>query len=228
MICLLFALAIAIFGLVSSSVGVAAEYVGCNTKFKGLLDFWTNFDQLFIYIDLGLCSTDCPCDFSSQAITAFTSNSTVKPFYDQWTQPGKAISFDNCTNLKTVVIDAFHAYDAANGNHSGTIDIDKFGKYWNFIENKFNCTGWCKDYYDFSGTINSNTVSSYKGAFFKYLYSDINRGIVENVGCLKSIMDWLPPIIRAYGIVGLIASVICFVTWILGCMLLCNCYKSEK
>lgn len=228
MICLLFALAIAIFGLVSSAVGVAADYVGCDTKYKGLLDFWTNFDQLFIYIDLGLCSTDCPCAFSSNAMNLFSSNATVKPYFDQWTQSGQAISFNNCDTIKTVIIDAFHSYDQANGNHSGTIDIDKFGKYWDFVETKFNCTGWCKDYYDFTGTLNGQAVTNYKGAFFKYLESDINRGIVENMGCLKSIMDWLPPIIQAYGIVGLIAAIISFVTWVFGCMLICNCYKSDK
>lgn len=62
---------------------------------------------------------------------------------------------------------------------------------------------------------------------YKYLFRGINHGIVKNVGCLESILDWIRPRLRAYGCVGFISSIFGLLTWIFGIALLCGCGSLE-
>lgn len=222
MIVLLFALAVAIFGLVSGSVGVVSDLVGCKTEFKGILDFWKNFDYLFKYLDYGFCSVGCPCDITPDLKLIFSAkNETI---YKQWKISASGIvSLSNCTGIETKINSLF---DEKFKNETTRINVTKFGDYWGFVEKKFNCTGWCeKNYILDTGLENEDIIPAHTGEFIKFIYAGINIGVVGFQGCMESIVEWLPPLIQAYGIVGVIASICCFLTWILACMLVCKCHK---
>ncbi len=53
----------------------------------------------------------------------------------------------------------------------------------------------------------------------KYLFSDINRGIPENVGCIQILMHWLPGYLLAWGSVAMVLFGIEIVLFALAAML---------
>lgn len=153
----------------------------------------------------------------------FGLNTTIAPSFLLWKQEinNKVINFRNCTDvIQTSIADSFIEYDKAHGNYLKKFNITKFGKFWDYIETKFNCTGWCQSEYE-----DSNHVTR---GYFKYLASDVNRGVVEHQGCLKSILDWLPPLLRAYGIICVFCSFFGIMNIIFAFSLLTGCYKVEK
>lgn len=227
MICVIFALAIALFGLVAGTVGKVSDELGCVTTFEGILSFWANLDELFIYVDIGLCSPDCHCYMSDKVQTSFKDNTTVSPYYNAWIvsrNQDDAVSFQNCFYLHQYVENKFQEYDLQNGNHIGKFNIAKFAKYWNFIEEKFNCTALCNATFNYNDAY-VDDVLNVNGAFYKYLFSDVNRGIVEHLGCLKSIVDWLPPFLLSYGLLAFACSILTAFTWIFALILVCGCDK---
>lgn len=227
MIVLLFALAIAVFGLISSAIGIAVDEIGCDTEFKGIMDFWKDFDVLFNTLDYGLCSEDCQCAFTETIKAEFVANTTIKKYFDKWNKEGSKTDLSQCPDIENKIEKIFNETQEGK-EKKNNVNVTKFGKYWKIVEEQFNCTGWCKDKYILNEDLDGNPISPYEGGFYKYLYSGINRGVVMNGGCMKKIADWLPPLIQAYGIIGVIASVLCFFTWILALMLLCNCYKEKR
>ena len=55
---------------------------------------------------------------------------------------------------------------------------------------------------------------------FKYLFSDINRGIPKHRGCMKPILDWLPKMLISFGSFALFAALVQFGLFILSISLL--------
>jgi hypothetical protein len=154
--------AIAILGLVAGSVGTLDKYVGCKTEYTGVLTAWNNIDTYLIQADTYLCSNDCPCSITNT--TAFTSNSTAKTYYDKWSKNGQAIAFQNCTALvQGAASSAF-----VSQTKDTTLNATLFADYWQFIEESFDCSGWCQTSYTSSKT---NSVME----MYKYQFSDVNR-----------------------------------------------------
>lgn len=159
---MLFTFAIAIFGLVAGSVTKVQQYIGCNTEYNGIMEIWQDVDSYMINIDTYFCSDLCPCQFTNTG--PFESNSTISPYYYQWkkTNPG-AIQFQNCSqSVKDKTVAEY------NASHNDTIDADLFADYFAEIENKFNCTGFCKTDY-------VSTVTNTKMVMHKYMFTDVNR-----------------------------------------------------
>lgn len=219
MLCLLFSIIIAIIGLVVSDTGKIEDYVGCNKNYTGLFKYWNNMDTLLKYIDVEFCSADCPCSFNSTATEAFEANATVKPTFDKYVKTGTAKKFSDCpAEVQKRAQDKFDFQERLTGNHLKKLDIKKFADYWEYIEKKFECTGWCQSEYTYIEDPNKETHY-----FYKYLYYGTDNGIVKKTGCLGSILDWVRPRLQVYGIVSFICSLIEIVTFILGISLVCGC-----
>lgn len=216
---LLFNLAIGILSIVAASHGWLNTYFGCNGRFDGLLGVWQGVDTYLQLADQNLCSKACPCMITNS--TAFTTNSTVLPYYNQWEKslslPG-IIAFQNCSNA----VQAKTYNDAVRLNRyfdpEGTFVPSKFYDYMNDIEQKFHCNGWCNVTY-FNTNTNKNTLMA------KYLFSNVNRGPPERFGCLDSIIEWLPPYLNAFGAVTIVLAGCQLIVFALALM---QCYAREK
>lgn len=164
MISMLFTFAVAIFGLIASSVSKVNDYFGCQTQHTGVLELWNNIDSYLIEVDSAFCGNDCGCQFTNPSL--YTSNSTIAPFYSKWNKAGNATNFTECSGV--VQTGALNKYLATPGGSVSPIDSNAFASYWRVIEEKFNCTGWCTIYYN-------DTATNQELAMFKYLFTDINR-----------------------------------------------------
>ena len=83
-------------------------------------------------------------------------------------------------------------YKSNPNNTAHEIDQEKFAKYWKGIEERFNCTGWCK-------TSFINPITQQKQKMLNFVFSDINKGIPKYPGCLNRLVNWLPRLILAVG-----------------------------
>jgi hypothetical protein len=59
------------------------------------------------------------------------------------------------------------------------------------------------------------------------IYKLIFRGIPENIGCLKSIISWLPPILNGFGAIAIVVTVLEAVVFVLAISLCCSKEKKE-
>lgn len=220
-IALIFCFVIAIICLCASDTGKSKDFVGCKTKYKGLFTYWENIDKLFEVIDISLCSPECPCDFTNTVTKAFSENTTTKPYFDAYTVDGFHESFQNCSEtVQTKVKEFFEKTEKDNDNKLSKLNLKNLAKYWEYIENKFDCVGWCQTTYthtsDFTGGAEKD------GMLMKYLFSGINRGIVKHPGCLNKMIDWIQPRLLAIGLVEFFAACVMVLTLILGICLICK------
>jgi len=195
----LFTLAIAIFAIVAGSTNLINPYFGCNAKMNGIMEIWRGMDSYLINADRYLCSSACPCYITNAGM--FTNNSTVLPFYNNWvktTNPGGAVRFQDCpTNVKLAVYNA--ALADPFFNPQGDFVADKFWGYMAKWEEDFQCAGFCANNYLIPGTLNRQFI-------YKYMFTDINRGVPMYSGCVGRVLDWLPPLLLAFGAVGIVLA----------------------
>lgn len=78
------------------------------------------------------------------------------------------ISFQDCPEAAKMEVDRLYKSNPNNTAHE--IDQEKFAKYWKGIEERFNCTGWCK-------TSFINPITQQKQKMLNFVFSDINKGI---------------------------------------------------
>jgi hypothetical protein len=126
------------------------------------MDAWNKVDNYLIQVDTYLCSEECPCRITNT--TSFTSNSYASPYYLQWRQDGEATAFQNCT--AAVQAEAVNNYKTENSDSK--FNANNFADYWAFLEEEFECAGFCQTKYDNAKT---GTVME----MFKYQFTDINR-----------------------------------------------------
>lgn len=96
--------------------------------------------------------------------------------------------------------------------------MDKLAEYWEYIEKKFDCAGWCQSTYTHNSDLTGNVEK--EGMIMKYLFSGINRGIVKHSGCLTSMIDWIRPRLIIIGLVEFFAAIVMVLTFILGICLI--------
>ena len=75
----------------------------------------------------------------------------------------------------------------------------KFQDYMANVENEFKCSGWCNVTY-------TNTNTNTRMVMFKYLYTNVNRGPPRYLGCLNSVIEWLPPYLNGFGSVTMVLA----------------------
>lgn len=100
------------------------------------------------------------------------------------------------------------------------LDVDDFSprifnRFWEHIENKFDCTGFCSTVYqltakDLSDYHSTTSISQFplQVSMFRYLFSDINRGIPKHIGCMRPLMKWLPKMLISFGSFALFAALV--------------------
>ena len=144
---------------------------------SGILKNFENFENIFYDIDKYLCSNDCPCLGDEKMKFQKCQNSVKEKVFNE-----------NTTN-----------------NYLGEyFNFNKFMSYWEKIENKFKCVGFCNlTYYNYE--INNITIIN------KYLFNS-NQSKIENYGCLFPLSNWLNKMILSFVcilIVNIILSAIC-------------------
>ena len=194
MISILFNIAIAIFAIVAASHGWVNTYLGCNGRFTGVMETWRGVDSYLQRVDQALCSPACPCLVNN--ITGYVNNATISPFYNSWTKTTNAgagsVRFQNCsTQVQNAVYQSAKANDAYF-DPNGDFRTDRFNEYMMNVEIDFECSGWCNVTY-------RNTVNDQDAVMFKYMFTDVNRGPPKRLGCLNSVIEWLPPYLNAFG-----------------------------
>lgn len=228
---MLFTLSISIFALVGGTVGNFGDYLGCNTKYKRILTYWRSLDYLMIEVDKVLCGNDCHCDVNIYAQRMFESDPYASLIFSDYSvnlipTALNVINFQNCKRLSKERVNTSFIENEKNtwGELAITdFDIEKFATFWGYIENRFECAGWCTTAYQ---TENYNKLATGQRMMYKYLFSDINKGPVKNKGCLKQILNWFPRAMLAYGSLTFFAGIFQIIAFIMALALLLH--KSEN
>ena len=169
-------------------------------------------DSYIINVDRSLCSPDCACRLTNRGI--FQQNPNTTSAFSTWTltdQVFGATAFQNCSSA--VQANTLAASISQNPLFpADTFQPSSFHDYMSRIEREFKCVGWCNVIYLTPASTTPITLS-------KYLFSDINRGIPENVGCIQILMHWLPGYLLAWGSVAMVLFGIEIVLFALAAML---------
>lgn len=206
-----------IISICAGNIGSVNHYIDCHTEYKGIFSYWENIDSLFYYIDMTLCSSKCPCNITTDMQSAFKADDRSKEFIHNWIMNGNNTSFQHCpSNTIDNVITYYESQEEVAHGKLKHLDIKKFIVYWKYIEERFNCVGWCANSYWYTGNFSERYVN---GGFYKYLFSGVNRGIPEYAGCLKVMFNYIKPKILLCGYIGLFASILMLSSWIVSLMM---------
>ena len=232
-------MSISFFTLIAGSTGKLNKYVGCQTEFKGILKYWDDIDNYLQTVDKYFCkeknpkdSNDisCQCSITKYADKIFKDDPIIGPLYQSLYIPGKEIEvveikdFDRDTDKYSWRKCSQKALTNIKMRNIEGFEPKIFNRFWEHIENKFDCTGFCSTVYQRDGGF-SNPLDKFDEAplqipMFKYLFSDINRGIPKHRGCMKPIMDWLPKMLISFGSFALFAALVQFALFCLSISLL--------
>ena len=191
-----------------------------------------NFFKQFFYLEYFfqesnnlLCSkVKCPCYLTDNTIDEFLYKfdeedefeAQIYNFSDiDYQKNAKNIKTQNC-NDNTIEAKKDKLYDKF-----GVVDLTKLMNFWGEIEKKFHCTGWCeKSYY-----LDDKITKKY---YLKYLFSDVNNGLVKNIGCMKPYRNWVQKMLRAFGGMMLIDSFLQLICLIFGVSLFLGFYSENS
>ena len=207
----------------------------CSKDLKGMFKHFLLLDKYFKIIDYYLCSDDCPCYFNENSIydqfknpqsQNFSSNLFNSIIFNKNVNLVEnninkyEFNFKNCSNkIKEKAFLDFITHSNDNRKYFSDINHKKFFKFWKKIENKFHCSGWCNTPYNINDLIsnekeNDNEINNNNNERYiiKYLFSDINNGIVSNIGCMNKMTQWLPKYINSFGSLLIISSIVIGIT----------------
>ena len=228
-------MSICILILVGSSVGKIKNYIGCNTKFKGLLKYWNSIDRYIIESDKKLCSSSCICKFNEFSEKMFESDPIAYTIYKNYWYKSNSSNEDSsyeriqdCPNvdIQTIYDEDYKDY------YDREINGNKFNIFWKNVEERFNCAGFCiTNYQSDSNIIEGSSIDTryYPNQIpmVKYTFSGINRGPVKHKGCFRLLMKWMIDALISFAVLGLISSFFQFGIFICSISLLCECYNFE-
>ena len=109
------------------------------------------------------------------------------------------------------MLDSIYKLYKSNPNNTKVhiTNVNKFFNYWEGIEKRFKCTGWCRTKY-------TNPYTSQNDTMIKYIFRNINKGVVEYPGCLNRLINWIPSMVAVVGALliscGVIQIVHMFIT----------------
>ena len=190
----LFVLSISILLFFGTQIKNWNENLGCHSEYKGLFLAWKSVDIYLQSVDEVLCSNDCPCYFNRTTTMKYLKNPISNYYFNTWKVRNvsiDAIKFQDCD--KTAQKKAYNNYLMRNAYFKNTLNTYWFNWYFGKVEKFFKCTGFCSlSYY------NENIQTN--GKILKYLFSDLTKGVPENLGCLNSFLNWLLNTMNAVGI----------------------------
>ena len=213
-------IAIGIFDLVGSVVYNNELTQSCSEDYYGFFETFRYMDPYFKVADQLLCSNECPCKFYNiKAYDDFkySDNGAYLDYLNNLyiDNDNGATNFNECSFMaKASVFSKINTNDTMK--KIGQINFDDFTKFAVFygrIEKKFKCSAWCKtSYYD--------EFSKEEKKYYKYIFSDINNGVVRNIGCMNRYRIWLMRFLKAYGSLILIDGCFQFILTIIGALFL--------
>lgn len=214
---MLLTMSIAIFTLIAGTIGNLDKYVGCQTPYKRIFKYWEYLDKYFIEADQLLCSDDCPCTFTDVAAKLYQNDPTTKNVFNTYKYETQEISklgkdkgtrkIQNCPkNVLTTLKNNQEKYLDLHNNKIKKFKQDKFHKFWEYIENKFECTGFCATVYVPNSTLTNNPLKQVP--MIKYLFSNVNKGPVKNRGCMQPLLKYVSDLLISFGSLSLFASIL--------------------
>ena len=208
---MLLTLSTSIFSIISGSFGGIERYLGCNSEYKGLVKKWENLDKYFKEVDSILCSTSCPCYMNPITVKIFenepSAKTTLNNFYNyNQDKANSAVNIQECILKHSNVKERLNTFVKENFQTTlKDFDIEKFNKYWKRIEKKFKCSGFCSTIYSSDGSLEDTSLPNQK-PMIKYMFTDVNKGVVEHRGCLKRMLVWIQKMLFSFGVLGILSS----------------------
>ena len=235
-------MSISFFTLIAGSTGKLDKYVGCQTEFKGILKYWDDIDIYLHRIDYLFCNDEdddgCQCVINKYTDKIFKDDPIIGPIYTNLYQNTGKISVKEISKIdnenekiswrkcsQKAVDNTESKLNNKVMHNIGSFEPKIFNRFWEHIENKFDCTGFCSTVYQYPGQAITTGDALFNKAplqmpMFKYLFSNINRGIPKHRGCMKPILDWLPKMLISFGSFALFAALVQFGLFILSISLL--------
>ncbi len=204
----IYVLFVSIFALVGAQRYRNEKTDLCEEQLSGFFSQFLVLDDYFHIVDNFLCSEDCECVFSNKSAyqefsTINIANPEPKIVSDQWEymkdyviynkkgDKTRAYSFSQCSEDIQALAKSYFIDEIISKNNTDVFEINNFYGYWKRIEEKFKCTGWCNNKY--------LDINNEERIVAKYLFSNIDGGIVKNRGCMKLLTSWLTKIINGFG-----------------------------
>ena len=204
----IYVLFVSIFSLIGAQRHRNEKTDLCEEQLSGFFSHFLVLDDYFHIVDNFLCSESCECVFSNKsAYQEFSTINIANPepqiVSDQWQymknhviynkkgNKTRAYSFSQCSDDIQALAKSYFIDEIIAKNNTDVFEINNFYNYWKRIEEKFKCTGWCNNKY--LDTNNEERIVA------KYLFSNIDGGIVKNRGCMKILSSWLTKIINGFG-----------------------------
>ena len=216
----LLSLGIGIFNAIGGVIYYKVHHlIGCDTELTGILQLWKNIDEYMILAHSAVCSPLCQCSINNDTINEmkndFFTQETYSHLSNYVTLQTNDYRFNirNCSNGLNVIQQIYESNPNNTGSHIRIKKFKKFQKYWNRIEKRLKCTGWCITKYTNPFTLQNDTM-------IKYAFSDINRGIAKYPGCLNRIVNWLPSLVAVIGALLITCGVVQIVNLIFSLSLL--------
>ena len=209
LLAIIYVLFVCNFSIICSIIKKNNETLNCNKSLKGFFTQFYYLDDYFHIVDYNLCSENCLCVTNNPEIYYSLSegNYDKNIIYNERLSDDYIIKFQKCDISLQNNINKYFDYSESY-NKIGSVNIKRFYKYWNNIENKFNCIGWCKLNYE--NTTNHNMK--------KYLFSNINKGII-NESCMEKVTNWISKMILSFGIILYISWFLMVASYVFGFML---------
>ena len=171
-----------------------------------------------------LCSSECPCNITSQMHDEFKTNNFSKEFIDNIVDGGNVTSFQECPDDAIAKVKTFYEQDEKSSQGKlSNLNINNFVKYWKYVENKFDCVGWCANSYWYTGNFTNVYVN---GGLCKYLFSGVNKGVPKHAGCLNEMFKHVKSNLQTCGYIALVCACSMFITWIAGLVICCKLRQS--
>ena len=204
----IYVLFVSIFSLIGAQRHRNEKTDLCEEQLSGFFSNFLVLDDYFHIVDNFLCSESCECVFSNKsAYQEFSTINIANPepqiVSDQWQymknhviynkkgNKTRAYSFSQCSDDIQALAKSYFIDEIIAKNNTDVFEINNFYNYWKRIEEKFKCTGWCNNKY--------LDINNEERIVAKYLFSNIDGGIVKNRGCMKILSSWLTKIINGFG-----------------------------
>lgn len=204
----IYVLFVSIFSLIAAQRYRNEKTDLCEEQLSGFFSNFLVLDDYFHIVDNFLCSESCECVFSNKsAYQEFSTINIANPepqiVSDQWKymkdyviynkkgDKTRAYSFSQCSDDIQALAKSYFIDEIIAKNNTDVFEINNFYNYWKRIEEKFKCTGWCNNKY--------LDINNEERIVAKYLFSNIDGGIVKNRGCMKLLSSWLTKIINGFG-----------------------------
>jgi hypothetical protein len=155
-----------------------------ESNFSYTNDYRFKMDYFITSANDNLCTIDCPCKLSNQSKWNISPESSLS-----FSQNG-ASNFQGCNKITQE--------KALNQSRKlGFKENDNcVFKTMSFLEEQFNCTGFCIQTY-------TSRIDNRRRTIQKYLFTNINRGTPKQGPCIMYLIEWIKSTCKEFGIMDI-------------------------